>query len=198
MNSILIKNSGSQVGLKLEKDHEGDVGFDVIATSEPRVIGNEYNPMSSLYTSPDLFSDIQYIEYSTGIFIDQSYANVYALLMPRSSCSNKNLVLANSVGLIDTSFRGEILVRFKYIAQPFDLKNVNNKFFIQIDYKKIYHRNDKICQLVFMKNGKRIDFEFTEELSSSSRGRNGFGSTNKKKGFPSEYPQAGKEVIDLD
>lgn len=189
MNSILIKDSGNQVGLKLEKDHEGDVGFDVIATSEPRVVGNEYNPMSSLFTSPDLFSDIQYIEYSTGIFIDQSYANVYSLLMPRSSCSNKNLVLANSVGLIDTSFRGEILVRFKYIVQPFDLKSVDNKFFVQIDYKKIYHKNDKICQLIFLKNRKTIDFEFTDELSSSSRGGSGFGSTNTKKEVSQKKPQ---------
>ncbi len=70
----------------------GDAGADLTATSV-----NSYP---------------QYIEYGTGISVEIPDGYV-GLVFPRSSISNKDQVLSNAVGVIDSGYRGEIRARFK-------------------------------------------------------------------------------------
>ncbi len=122
----------------------------------------------------DLFSvddgvvsdDGNFIQYKTGISIEIP-AGYDAYVYPRSSVSKYNLVLANSVGVIDESYRGEIIVRFKII------KSVHGHE--QSDYK-IYKKGDRIAQIHLQ---KRIEFVFveSESLSNTARSDGGFGST---------------------
>lgn len=80
-------------------------------------------------------------------------------LLPRSSIINKGLRLANSVGVIDSDYRGEV-------KAVFELK----------DYGPMYLVGEMVCQLVVV---PYINFNFTEceELSNTERGEKGFGST---------------------
>jgi len=103
--------------------------------------------------------------FNTGlkIAIPRGYVG---LIFPRSSISTKQLELANSVGVIDSGYRGEIEVRF----------NKLNKDSLHQPYSAV--TNDRIAQLIIMPYPK-VEFVETESLNfDTSRGSGGFGSTN--------------------
>ncbi len=81
-------------------------------------------------------------------------------LMPRSSISKTPLRMSNSIGLIDGGYRGEI------IAMVDNIKTT--------DYA--VSAGDRLFQLVAM-DGSAISFELVDQLSDTSRGTGGFGST---------------------
>lgn len=158
---------------RIIKPKKGDIGYDLIAHKEPDIFGTYYEKDGEVY-----YSHIDYLEYKTGIFIQHQNEKFFSLVFPRSSISNTRLSLANSVGVIDTSYTGEILCRFRYNYSPKDFRIFNDKFYFMLDERKIYHKGDKIAQLVFM-DKKNVDFELVDELRFTSRNDGGFGSTGK-------------------
>ncbi len=106
----------------------------------------------------------KYVEYDTGIAVEipEGY---YGDVAPRSSISNYDLVLANSIGKIDSSFRNSIKFRFKVIDNG--SPNI-----------KMYDVGDRIGQLIILPYPK-IELEEVDELSETERGMGGFGSTGK-------------------
>jgi dUTPase len=154
-----------------KKTYETDIGHDVTSIKDPTIVGKKYK--NNLYLS------IDYIEYDCGIKVDTFQKNenqIYCLVFPRSSISLKNLMLANSVGIIDPTYTDSIKLRFKYIYQPEDIEIVDNIFAIKINPEKIYKIGEKIAQIVFSED-KNIEITYVEHLSEYSRG--GFGSTGK-------------------
>ena len=90
-----------------EKAHNRDAGFDMIATSKK-------------------VTD-KYIQYGTGVGMDIPEGYV-GLIFPRSSITKKDIMLKNSVGVIDSGYLGEISFRFgrqNYESQIYqiDIKN---------------------------------------------------------------------------
>ena len=180
-----------------------DTGYDLVATSDPVIVG-ELGELETTTESKQkeveslsLYSSIQYIQYHTDLYIEpiakQKYTPMWAsmdvfkdyfhtLVFPRSSVSKYNLVLANSVGLVDRGYRGEVLVRFKYISQAEDLVANSPGFsslvpiYTKINMDKIYKKGDKIAQLVPSRT-HRVTFEMVDELSDTDREDGGFGST---------------------
>lgn len=104
----------------------------------------------------------QFIEYSTGLSIEIPEGYV-GLIFPRSSVSKKDQVQANSVGVIDSGYRGEILVRFKDLTR----KGFSSDHF---------NEEDKIAQLIIIPY-PNVELEEVSELSDSERGTGGFGHT---------------------
>ena len=150
-----------------------DIGYDLVAISEPNIVG-KHNDFGD-------YDNIQYIEYDTGVKLcgeDAGSGNFlnYSLVYPRSSISKYNLVLANSVGVIDAGFIDSIKVRFKYVIQPDNLLIRDNKIKAEIDFSKIYKKGDKIAQLIFAQNFTPY-FQKVDELKKTQRGTGGFGST---------------------
>lgn len=121
----------------------GDAGMDIYATSMK-------------------FTE-DYIEYGTGLSFEVPEGYVM-LIFPRSSISNKDLVLTNSVGVLDSGYRGELRFRFKKLKEPGKLR---------ID---LYNPGDKIGQIMIIPY-PTIEFEEVESLSDSVRGVGGFGSS---------------------
>ena len=80
--------------------------------------------------------------------------------MPRSSISKTPIRLCNSIGLIDAGYRGEIMAAVDNIKQE--------------DYT--INSGQRLFQIVAM-DGSPLSFELVDELSSTSRGAGGFGST---------------------
>lgn len=116
----------------------------------------------------------RYIEYGLG-FSTEIPEGYVGKVFPRSSISNYDLTMCNSVGVIDSDYRGEWKVRFK-LASP-------NFLYMDSEYidenrmpEKLYNVGDKIAQISFE---KLIDVEFieTESLVETERGSGGFGST---------------------
>jgi hypothetical protein len=87
--------------------------------------------------------------------------------------------LANCIGLIDADYRGEVLLRFKYIFQPEDYIILDNQIIGSVNQTKIYSIGDKICQLKITKV-ENVEFTLVDELDATDRGDGGFGSTDTK------------------
>lgn len=124
---------------------DGDAGMDLTAISV------EFTP--------------DYISYKTGLSIEIPSGYV-GLLFPRSSNSKKDLLLTNSVGVVDSGYRGEIELRFKPILNG-KLENIST-----------YNVGDRVGQILIIPY-PQVKFIETDELSESIRGEGGFGSTNK-------------------
>ena len=92
------------------------------------------------------------------------------LLFPRSSNTMKDLILGNSVGVIDSSYRGEVVFKFK----PSDYFSINRDNVY--DDGPIYSVGDRVGQIIIMPV-PQVEFVEVDELSSSERGVGGFGST---------------------
>lgn len=143
---IKIKKLNEKAVLPQKADN-GSAGWDLIATSERLV----------------LEGPISYVEYGTSLALEIPPGFV-GLLFPRSSISsNTSLILNNSIGLLDSSYRGEIKARFKST--------------LTVGGKK-YKLGDKIAQLMVIPYPE-IDFEEVNELSETKRGDGGFGSSDR-------------------
>lgn len=101
------------------------------------------------------------ITYGTGLAMEIPDGMV-GLIFPRSSIRNMGLELSNSVGVIDAGYRGEIQATF-------------NKNGIK---DEIYNVGDRIMQIIIVPH-PIVQFVEVDELTESSRGKGGFGSTGK-------------------
>lgn len=120
--------------------HHGDAGMDVFAL--------------------DFEIKDKYVEYKTGLSFELPEGYVM-LVFPRSSITDRDLIMKNCVGVLDSGFRGELKLRFKKEGE------------------NIYGIGEKIAQLIIIPYPS-IEFQEVEELSESSRGKGGFGSTGNK------------------
>lgn len=125
------------------KAHPTDAGFDLTAVS----------------VEEDRKRNI--VTYHTGIAVEIPDGYV-GYVFPRSSVYKHQLSLANCVGVIDSGFRNEILLKFR-IVQP---------------HISRYSVGDKIAQLI-IEPYPEIEFEEADELDESERGEGGFGSTGR-------------------
>ncbi len=106
-----------------------------------------------------------YVEVRTAISVEIPKGYV-GLLFPRSSITKTNMMLGNSVGVIDSDYRGEIMFRFKVLE---DSRNV-------FKYSKIYKQGEKVGQLLLVAAPK-LEIEEVKDLEEAERGDGGFGST---------------------
>ncbi len=156
-------------------------GYDIVATSDPKIVGDQFQDAVE-NGNITLWNSVQYIEYETNIFIAPENVISKTLIYPRSSISKYNLLLANSLGLVDADYRGQLVCRFRYVWQPRDFPAgefaVKNSHLVgKVDESKIYKKGDKIAQLVFEPT-THVDFEIVDDLSDTKRGSGGFGSTD--------------------
>lgn len=124
--------------------HATDAGFDLYATA---------------VTYPSMSSGV-FVEICTGISLEipKGYAG---FIFPRSSITNTKHFLRNSVGVIDSGYRGEIKLRFST-----DESNTQYKI------------GDKIGQIVFLRL-PAVQLMETKSLSHSDRNMGGFGSSGR-------------------
>jgi dUTP pyrophosphatase len=88
-------------------------------------------------------------------------------LYPRSSLSKTQLIMANHVGIIDSGYRGSVIGAFKWIRTT-----ETGKYTIEKGTRLVQICHPLLCPIY-------IDVVTEEELSTSVRGYNGFGSTGK-------------------
>jgi dUTPase len=193
MKIQVLKNEDYQDVENLpKKGTDRATGYDVIATSEPEIIGETYDNGT--------YKRIDYIQYKTNLKLAVQQERQYSgfghtdidydiLAFPRSSVSKYNLVLANCIGLIDADYRGEVLLRFKYQWQPEDYRiRTDNLIEGIVNSNKLYNKGDKICQLKVTKV-EDVEFVLVNALDSTDRGEGGFGSTDVKKTEKAEIAQ---------
>lgn len=113
---------------------------------------------------PKNIKQFDLVRYNTGVFCEIPKGYV-GLAFARSSIVNMPLIMANTTGVIDSDYRGEIMYVFR-ILNPENIEETS------------YQSNDRIGQLVIVKSP---DLRLTEvnTLSDSERGRGGYGSTGR-------------------
>jgi dUTP pyrophosphatase len=99
------------------------------------------------------------VTYGFGIAIEIPEGYV-GLIFPRSSIRKTDLILSNSVGVIDSGYRGEIQATFRKTG---------------VDCYSVGDRGAQIIILPY----PQIEFKEVQELSNTERGKGGFGSTGK-------------------
>jgi len=125
----------------------GDAGADLVATSI-ETHGNHK------------------LVYGTGLAVEIPEGMV-GLVFPRSSIRSFDLSMSNSVGVIDSGYRGEIMVTFNI---------VHTESHTVYEPYSIYEVGDRIAQLVIVPV-PLITYAETQELSETNRGTAGHGST---------------------
>jgi dUTP pyrophosphatase len=135
---------------------DGDAGMDVIATS--------------------IISDTPtQITYGLGIALEIPKGFV-GVVFPRSSIRKTGLQLSNSVGVIDSGYRGELQATFNKLfggEGMYDEMKVR-----EMQPNEYYKIGDRVAQIMVIPHPD-IQFEAVNELSDTERGEGGFGSTGK-------------------
>lgn len=143
MSKIRVAKSRENAILP-SKTHDSDSGYDLTIIEKIKTVGNT-----------DFFTTGIKIEPEDGWYVD---------VVPRSSIGKTGYILANSVGIIDNSYRGEIIIALKKvdpIAQEIELPC-------------------RIAQMIPRKVHQiTIEEVSEEELGDTSRGTGGFGSTGR-------------------
>lgn len=119
---------------------DGDAGMDLTSVT---IISNTFDQ----------------ITYGTGICLEIPRDYV-GLVFPRSSIRKYDLELSNSVGVIDSGYRGEIQLTFN---------KINSKH-------AIYNIGDRIGQIMIIPYPS-INFIESDDLTITERGDEGFGSS---------------------
>jgi len=109
-------------------------------------------------TAVDVSADEGTITYKTGLAVEIPRWHV-GLLFPRSSVYKTGQSLTNCVGVIDSGYRGEIMMKFT--LSP---------------YQREYQIGDRVGQLIIMPY-PMVEFEEVEKLTPTDRGEGGYGST---------------------
>ena len=126
--------------------HDTDAGLDLTAVS----FTQEFDKSNKLV-----------LVYHTGLAVEVPEGYV-GLIFMRSSISDKSISLTNAVAVIDSGYRGELLLKYKITTDSLPT---------------IYQPGEKIGQLIIIPYPKINPIE-AEELSSSDRNEGGFGSTD--------------------
>jgi len=122
----------------------GDAGLDLTAISCER-------------------DDYENFIYGTGLAIEIPKGYV-GLLFPRSSNRKTDAYMTNHVGVIDSGYRGEIMITYKD-------RDYDGAF-------PPYKAGERVAQLIIMPY-PTINLVEVEELSETERGEGGHGSTGK-------------------
>ena len=134
----------------LQPKTPGSAGIDLMAVNLPisAVVKN-------LYVYPG-----QCTKIGTGIAIHLDDTGYAAMVLPRSGMGTKGLILANTIGLIDSDYQGEIILSvWNRSSDPIRINSM-----------------DRIAQLIIVPVIQPV-FNFVESFEQTERGGNGFGST---------------------
>jgi len=137
--------------------HEGDAGLDLFILEDQTI-----EPGQTALV--DLGIQCQSVSFSWCVrnWIKGQFKTYHSyFLMPRSSIYKTPLLMKNSIGLVDSSYVGNIKAPlYNTSSEPFTLK-----------------KGERYVQLVNCDLSK-IQFKLVDSLRNTTRGSGGFGSTN--------------------
>jgi dUTP pyrophosphatase len=152
---ILVKTDNQSLKHTYENHstyHVGDSGFDLFTVEDINIEAGRLSYIIDLQISCEAFRSKN----------EKESGNISYYLYPRSSLGSKtSLRLANSVGIIDSGYRGTI----KAIVDNIDKEN-----------PVIIQAGTRLFQLCSPALSP-VTYEMVDGLSNTSRGEGGFGST---------------------
>jgi dUTP pyrophosphatase len=124
-------------------------------------IGTEHSAGIDLRLSSIIKSDHGVFTLGLGVAVEIP-ENHFGMLAVRSSIGAKGLTMTNSVGIIDSDYRGELMMKCTFKHRGYDFPAMG----------------ERIAQLIVIPYLKS-EIEIVEELNDTVRGVGGYGSTNK-------------------
>ena len=140
--------------------HEGDAGLDLCATEDVTLMPQEWEMVGS----------------GVSMAIPKGFAG---LVVPRSGMGCKGLVLKNTIGIIDSTYRGEIKVPlmnnnpthvWRRTWEGINMAKPNIEGTIHV------HKGDRVAQLLIVLVAQATLVQ-TDTLDETERQDGGFGST---------------------
>lgn len=171
-----------------QRAHESDTGYDLKFIGVHKIVGDV-------------------IFFKTGIAVAPP-VGFYFDIVPRSSISKLPLELANSVGVIDEHYRGEILVPIRITHSLMGQEQTNVSFpqglvkmfgtrppTMTAVAQQVLLNKPHLCQMILRKR-EDTAFEVVGELDETKRSSGGFGSTDEARSMSvaSERKKAKKEL----
>jgi dUTP pyrophosphatase len=122
-------------------------------------IGTEHSAGIDLRLSSIIKSDHGVLTLGLGVAVEIP-ENHFGILAVRSSIGAKGLTMTNSVGIIDSDYRGELMMKCVFTYKGHDFPGIG----------------ERIAQLIVIPYLK-TEVEIVDELTDTVRGSGGFGST---------------------
>lgn len=136
----------------LQPKTSGSAGIDLMAVKLPSIISNR---VGYTYVYPN-----QCTKIGTGIAIHLNDPGYAGMILPRSGMGTKGLILANTIGLMDSDYQGEIILSvWNRSSDPIKINTM-----------------DRIAQLIIVPVIQPV-FNFVESFEQTERGEGSFGST---------------------
>lgn len=132
------------------QSHEGDSGVDIPAASS--VVVHVKGTVSTVH-----------LGVSSAMRNNDTGELVSYILLPRSSISKTPLIMANSLGLIDAGYRGELMAKVRHVE-------------VDAEEDYVVEERTRLFQ-VCAPDFSQLSIEVVQELDESTRGSGGFGST---------------------
>lgn len=139
----------SENALAPEKKTEGSIGLDL--ASIERVVLQPTKIAKEAY------------KIHTGIAVEIPEGYYGAIHLRSSIGANTKLRLANQTGIIDSDYRGEIILLVENLGS----------------FLEIIEAGDRIAQMILVK-GEPVEVKEVKELKKTKRGTKGIGSTGRK------------------
>ena len=139
------------------KAHPTDAGFDLTAVTKS--VDGDGN-----------------IVYGFGLAFEIPEGHV-GLIFPRSSIAKRDLLLSNSVGVIDCHYRGAVTAKFKRCVKILDY-GFESHAEARLNRYREYEIGERVAQLVVIPIPE-VTLEESDALSDTDRGEGGYGSSGK-------------------
>lgn len=107
--------------------------------------------------------EIKFVSMGLKAVVSEGGESAHYWLVPRSSISKTGLMLANSIGVIDRSYRGDLMGAFLNVLKV----NV------------VLTRGQRLLQIVSRDMTSFSSVEIVDELDVTERGEGGFGSSGR-------------------
>ena len=128
---------------------EGSAAIDLVACLDENEKMEDIRPLET-------------VKFKTGIALHINDVGMAAMILPRSGLGTKGIILANTVGLIDSDYQGEIVVALHN-------RNRVGSYLVK--------DLDRIAQMIFVPILHPLLTEVLEFSTQTKRGTGGFGST---------------------
>lgn len=155
-----------------KRAHESDTGYDLKFIGIEKIVG-----------------DVIYFKTGIAIAPPEGY---YFEIVPRSSISKLPLEMANSIGVIDQHYRGEVLVPIRVTHSLMGQEQGNVTFpqgivkifgvrpqSMNAVAQQVVSNKPKLCQMIMRKREDSL-FVSVDSLDETIRGAGGFGSTDSQ------------------
>lgn len=140
-----------------EERNNTNAGFDLFVPFDVSFAPNE-KKLISMQVKARMIDNNQHIPY-----MEDTNPTVHYWMPPRSSISKTGLLLLNSIGVIDRTYRGELMA-FLWNTTS-DVVNVK--------------KGDRLVQIVAPDMGYISKIRIVDSLDETERGEKGFGSSGK-------------------